>query len=350
MAQTQQAPHLPQAWAYFGWWLPQSWRDAPLDRLDRLLFFELKVNAAGVVAERNGWPDDWVGLRAAVKKAGVPLDLTLTLFDARAFEALFSSADATARLLDEAAALASHDEVAGLQIDFEIYSHVRPATVVSYQRFVRALASRLRAAAPARKISVFFPMGGETILYDRTTLAQVDHVVLQGYDAHWTGSKAAGPVAPLAGGDAVTWKKAVAQGVARGVPPDQLIIGFPLYGVEWPVATRKVRSATTGAGVHTSFAPIVAAATTAPVIEVNVQEQVRQYGAVHDAASGSAYYQFKKPGGQFVEGWFEDWWTLDLKHDYLMQERLGGIAFFVLGYDNGQLIEHFLQRRVAGFR
>ena len=81
-----------------------------------------------------------------------------------------------------------------------------------------------------------------------------------------------------------------------------------------------------------------------------MQERVRQYGAVHDAASGSAYYQFRKPGGQFVEGWFEDWWTLDLKHYYLMQERLGGIAFFVLGYDNGQLIEHFLQRRVAGFR
>lgn len=43
------AEQRPQAWAYIGWWLPESWRSAPLRELDRLLFFVLKISATGAV-------------------------------------------------------------------------------------------------------------------------------------------------------------------------------------------------------------------------------------------------------------------------------------------------------------
>ncbi len=78
----------PKAWAYLGWWLPDSWRKAPLSELDRLLFFDLKVNANGKIIERNGWPEKWVDLRIAVKQNKTPLDLTLTLFDSSSFDQL----------------------------------------------------------------------------------------------------------------------------------------------------------------------------------------------------------------------------------------------------------------------
>jgi spore germination protein len=122
-----------------------------------------------------------------------------------------------------------------------------------------------------------------------------------------------------------------------------LLLSFPLYGYEWQVKGRKLRSATIGQGIHTSFAPIPAGLL--PDFQFNVQDQVRQYGATHDPVSGSSYYQFKRKNGQFVEGWFEDWWTLGRKSDYLADEQLGGIAFFMLGYDNGQLVDYFLRRR-----
>lgn len=333
----------PKAWGYLGWWLPQSWRSVPLGQLDRLLFFELKIAPNGAIAERHGWPEQWGDLQLAVQQNNTPLDLTLTLFEQATFNTLFASTEATQRLLMEASSLAGQSGVAGLQLDFEIYSLAQPQAIERYREFVRKLSARLRQQVPPRNLSVFFPIGGESVLYDAATLAQVDHVVLQGYDAHWHDSKTAGPVAPLSGNEAVTWEKALAIGLALGVPKERLLLSFPLYGYEWQVKTRKLRSATLGKGSITSFAPIPV--NSPPDLPFNVQDRVRQYGASYDPLSGSSYYQFRGKGGQFVEGWFEDWWTLGRKIDFLADRQLGGIAFFLLGYDGNQLVDHFLQRR-----
>ncbi len=333
----------PKAWGYLGWWMPQSWRTVPMGQFDRLMFFQLNVAPNGEIKERHGWPEKWVDLRLAVQQNNTPLDLTLTLFEPAAFNSLFSSLDATQRLLDEASALAEQPGIAGLQLDFEIYTLAQPDAIERYRSFVLQLSKRLRQQTPPRHLSVFFPVGGDSKLYDAATLKQVDHVVLQGYDAHWPGSKTAGPVAPLSGSDAVTWEKAVAQGLSLGVPKDRLILSFPLFGYEWPVKNDKLRSPTQGAGLPTSFAPI--SGDLPGELRFNVQDQVKHYGATHDPASGSSYYQYKKADGQFVEGWFEDWWSLSRKTDYLMEQRLGGMAFFLLGYDDGQLVNYFFQRR-----
>lgn len=332
-----------KVWAYNVWWLPDGWRNAPLKDIDRLLFFELKVNANGEITERNGWPEKWVDLRLAAKQKNTPLDLTLTLFDPAAFTSLFNSTVATQRLLDEAVALARQDDVAGLQLDFEIYTAVAPETLNRYRGFVRELSNRLRRQSPSRNLSVFFTIGGESALYDAATLKLVNHVVLQGYDAHWKGSKNAGPLSPLNGNEVATWTKAVAQGVALGIPKNRMLISFPFYGYEWQVKGQTPRSETIGSGVITSYAPLPAAVV--PDIQFNVLERVRRYGATHDPVSGSSYYQFKRKSGEFVEGWFEDVQGLKRKTDYLESEKLGGIAFFPLGYDDGKLIDSFLLRK-----
>lgn len=332
-----------KAWGYLGWWLPQSWRTIPLGQLDRLLFFELKVAGNGEISERNGWPEQWRDLQLAVQQNNTPLDLTLTLFEPRLFNQLFSSPEATQRLLSNASALAAQAGVAGLQLDFEIYSGAQATAIEHYRHFVRALAAQLRQQTPPRNLSVFFPMGASTQLYDATTLREFNQVVLQGYDSHWRSSQRAGPVAPLSGADAVTWTKAVTQGLLLGVPKERLLLGFPLYGYEWPVKGRKLRGATLAEGVPTSFAPVPAGMPRD--IQINVQDQVRRHGASHDPVSGSSYYQFQKENGQWIEGWFEDWWSLGRKTDYLTEQQLGGIAFFLLGYDGGQLVDYFLRRR-----
>jgi spore germination protein len=334
-----------KAWAYSVWWLPDAWRNAPLGNIDRLLFFELKVNSNGEISERNGWPEKWADLRLEVKKKNTPLDLTLTLFDIATFNNVFNSPEATRRLLEESVLLARQDGVAGLQLDFEIYTAIAPDTLTRYRGFIRELSNRLRRQSPARNLSIFFPIGGESALYDAATLRLVNHVVLQGYDAHWKGSKTAGPLSPLNGNEVATWKKAVAQGVALGVPKARMLLSFPLYGYEWEVRGPAPRSETIGSGVTTSFAPLPEGVV--PDIQFNILERTKKYGSSHDPVSGSSYYQFKRKNGEFVEGWFEDAKTLKRKSDYLDDEKLGGIAFFPLGYDNGQLIDSFLRRRGA---
>lgn len=333
----------PKAWGYIAWWVPDSWRSLPLGEFDRLLFFDMPINAKGEISERNGWPERWSDLRGATQLSGTPLELTLSCFDAEIFNSLFATPQATQQLLDQAVELAGDAGVGGLHLDIEIYSQARPESIERYRSFTRDLSNRLRQLAPARTLSVFFPMGAEAPLYDAATLAQVDHVVLQGYDSHWLESKTAGPVAPLRGQEAVTWEKSVAQGLHLGVPRERLLLSFPLYGYEWPVKTGKLRAPTSGKGVKTFFAAVPEG--DGPEVHVNVQERVRQFGATHDPVSGSSHYQFKRKDGKFVEGWFEDWWSLARKVDYLVSERLGGLAFFPLGYDRGELVEYFLRQR-----
>lgn len=333
----------PQALAYIGWWLPDSWRSAPLGELDRVLFFELNVDPSGAIKERHGWPQEWAELQEALQKHKTPLDLTITLLEPATFNSVFSSGDAVQKLLDDVIDLGSGTGVAGIQLDVEIYELMAPDRMVRYRGFVADLSKRLRALSPARNLSVFFPMGGSSQLYDAATLAHVDRLVLQGYDAHWTGSKNAGPIAPLRGSDAVTWEKGVAQVVSLGVAKKNIVLGFPLYGYEWPVTGAKHRGVTTGKGAATTFAALPQSLLAE--FPVNIQSRVRQYGAFYDAPSESSYYRYQQVNGQWIEGWFEDWGSLDRKSSYLVKEQLGGIAFFLLGYDGGQLVEHYLRQR-----
>lgn len=333
----------PTAWAYIGWWFPESWRSAPLPELDRLLFFELKINATGHIAERHGWPDKWIDLQTAVKHHNIPLDLTLTLFDVSVFEKLFTSFDAIERLLIECLELVSQDAVAGLQLDIEIYSEIRPDAVIGYRSFVINLAKKLRLFSKQKFLSIFFPIGGDSKIYDQHTLEYVDQLVLQGYDAHWKDGKNAGPIAPLTGADVVTWHNAVAQGLSLGVPKERMLLGFPLYGYEWPVQDQSSRSVTVGTGIATTFAPMPPDMLSD--FPVSIQDRVKWHGSKMDTVSGSSFYQFKNRDGQFIEGWFEDQETLGLKVEYLKSESIGGIAFFMLGYDNGKLVEYYLKRR-----
>lgn len=345
MCQVTAMADAPKAWGYLGWWLPDSWRGTTLEEFDRLLFFELKIEPSGSIVERHGWPEQWTDLQQALQQHKVPLSLALTLLDPSAFNTLFSSDAATQHLLDEAVLLASNAAVAGLQLDVEIYDAVSSERLLRYQGFVRELSKRLHQQTPPRNLSVFFPMGGVSQLYDAGTLEQVDQLVLQGYDSHWPGSKTAGPVAPLSGKEAVTWEKAVAQALALGVPKQNMLLSFPLFGYEWPVKGNKPRSATSGKGATTTF--VALPEDLLDDFPINVQQQVRQYGMAHDPVSGSSYYQYKRKNGTLVEGWFEDWWALGRKNDFLVAEQLGGIAFFLIGYDDGRLVNYFFQRRAS---
>lgn len=364
-----------KTWGYLVWWLPDAWRSIELAQLDRLIFFELKANANGQIDERQGWPEQWQPLKQALAKSGTRLELALSILDGKTFKPLFTSREARRTLHAQAMELAAQDGVAGLHLDFEVYETVDEATLAGLRSFVVQLARALNQLKPARNLSVFYPMGADSQLYDRATLAVFSHIVVQGYDAHWLEGPTAGPVAPLRGPQAVTWEKALAQLLEQGVAREKLLFGFPLYGYEWPVKAAKpalshasgtigqINSAqpnpaqpnpaqpnpahpgtpTSGKGSTLTFASQPAGRL--PDISTSVRQRVQQYGAMHDPLSASSYYRFTRPDGQSVEGWLEDWWSLARKSEFLSAEKLGGIAFFPLGYDQDELLDYFLRQQ-----
>ncbi len=333
-----------KAWAYFAWWLPQSWRSAPLAQIDRLLFFELKVSPQGLVTERNGWPEKWGALRESLNKSATPLDLVLTVLNEHDFQSVFSSQAATRQLLEQAAVLVSDPSVAGLHLDFEVFSAAPITVQARFRQFVVELSRILRTHKPAKSLSVFLPIGGEIQIYDQRAIAAVDHVVAQGYDAHWSSGPNAGPVAPLDGEGSVTWRKAVAQALALGVKRDKLILSYPLYGYEWPTQDKDPRGLTRGVGTTTTLAPVDPRYL--PAIQTNVQDRIKFFGATNDALSGSSYYQFQK-NGRWTTGWYEGQWALGKKMSYLDEQKLGGMAFFLMGYDEGKVMDSYLRLRGA---
>jgi spore germination protein len=331
------------AWAYVGWWMPQGWQNVALGQFERILFFDMKIDHDGSIQERHGWPEQWSDLRHAANASNTPVDVCVTLLDSNAFQQLFNSPNSVRRLTDQLVELAQQDEMSGIHLDFEVYQALDGSTLQIFRDFVQDLAIQIRIKAPKKQLSAFIPIGGHTSLYDTKTVAALDRVVLQGYDAHWKEGRNAGPVAPLDGPDQLTWKKAVSIGKGMGIPLDRLLLSFPLYGYEWRVKDSGLRSTVIGVGVSTSFARLPKPL--GPAFPVSVEEQVLRYGASYDVDSASAYYQYRNARGHFIQGWFDDWWTLMRKTDYLVQEQLGGIAFFMLGYDEGQLVNQFFYRR-----
>ena len=330
----------PQSWAYSSWWLPLTEQGVRDSGFDRLVFFEIEIGSDGRIANANGWPERQGRIRRISSALELPLDLTLTIKDHPKFEAVFSDPDASERLFKECVSLLDDPEVQGIHLDFEFYDgEASPAAAASLQRFLERLSAVLKDADTPRKLSIFVPMGGPA-LYDRAGLALADWVVIQAYDAHWLASPNAGPVAPISGPEAVTWENVLREAMALGVPRDRILLSYPLYGYEWPVSSQDPRSPTTGPGVMTTLEPMDNQTPGTP----NVAERLTRYSCTHEALSGSSNYIFPTPNGWAV-GWFEGMNALGKKIEFLNRNKLGGIAFFVAGYDKYHLTSAYHHSR-----
>lgn len=330
-----------QSWGYVAWWLLPGAEDIRASRFDRLLFFEIEIAADGSVRDPHGWPDP-PGLHAVARELGTPVDVTLTLRGRADFDALFASPASVERLMAVCRTLLADPRVAGLQLDIEHYEPSSPAALAGLRGFVPALAEAMHAHKPRKVLSVFVPINADP-LYDAASLEQVDWVVMQSYDAHWIDSPNAGPVAPLAGRDALTWESVLALADGLGVPRARTLMAFPLYGYEWPVETGEPRGRTTGPASITTLAPVGAGSL--PRIANSVQERVALHGCRRDLPTASMHYLLRHPERGWLAGWYENEWSLRLKRNFLVEHRLGGVAFFLVGYDGQRLTRIFDKRR-----
>lgn len=329
-----------KAWGYVVSWLPNGWQGLPLQDLERVVIFDLKVNGKGEIPDHAGWKERWAQLRSALTASATPYEISLACTNQADFLALFSDAKARDILLKQTLELAAQPGVAGIHLDFEIYEAVPPAIMLGYQSYTRVLAKRLHGMAVPRELSIFFPIGTKSAMYDADTLAVIDKVVLQGYDMHWLNSEFAGSVSPLSGPE--TWGDAIEIALQAGAQRGRLLMGFPLYGYEWPVISHDLKAKTVGGGRPVYYAQRHAAQLGQE--EISIKDRVQHFGVVYDAESGSAYYQFQR-GGQHYEGWFEDGLSLSKKSRFLEERGLRGMAFFALGYDKGELVKRYLREQ-----
>jgi hypothetical protein len=324
---------LHQAWGYQPWWMHANWQALDLGLWDRAIYFELRVEADGSIANAGALPVTWRKLGRATARCGSALDLAFTLFDERKFERLFSSAAARDTLLREIVSLVKAGDAMGVHLDFEVYGRVGEEALQGFREFVGRLRRDLDQESPGRILSVFGVVGAARDLYDRATLSNIDFVVIQGYDAHWDTGLRAGSIAPLTGNHSLSWERSLRHYLRLGAERSRLLFSIPFFGYEWPVTSAAPGSPTTGDGQEMTYARLPRA--WVPRIPISAEEQSKRYGTLRDPETGSPYYAYQDASGHWRQGWFEDQASLAEKLAFIRREGLAGVAAFPLGYDAG---------------
>ncbi|HEX8989401.1 MAG TPA: glycosyl hydrolase family 18 protein [Rhodocyclaceae bacterium] len=315
---------------YHAYWMGDVWRQYDLRKFHRILFFNLVPDNDGHLADTHGWPQRWTDLHQQAAAAGTPVVPVVTVMGGDLFHAIFGTPSARSRLLQECVDLARAGD--GLHLDLELFEPVPPGDADSFDAFLTALRAALDEP-PRKPLSAFVPAGD---LYSAAQLANFDEIVAQAYDVHWIDSAQAGPVSLLEGDSPAALAPAAAKLVAAGVPRERIFFSSPLYGYEWPVVSDQPGAATRGKARIVTYAPV--SADQLPDLRVNALSRVVQFGLRREPQSGAPWYALSEADGWW-QGWFDDAGSLGRRLEFVRNGKFGGVAFFVLGYDGGALVE-----------
>lgn len=207
-------------------------------------------------------------------------------------------------------ALAKTSGLTGINIDFE---GIYPADRDAYSSFVSDLAAQLHAIHSTLMLSVPAKTADDanddwSWPYDYAALGQnVDYLQVMTYDQHVPGS-APGPVA---GSD---WMQASLQYAAAQIPSSKILLGLPAYGYDWNVTTNA------GNQVAWKDMPALLASTGA--------------APKWDAATNSAFIDYKAADGSPHEVWYETPQSIQVKARYAATFKLAGVSVWALGLED----------------
>lgn len=320
---------------YHAWWMQDQWQRYDFGMLDKLMFFSLPVNGDGSFQRTNGWPDQWQALIREAKRTRTPIVPTILTLDPAVFRALFSNDASRRTLVRNAVQAVVAAQADGLHIDLETFEPVSDAVKQNFTRFVRELRAALDQERPGAQISVFLPAFNHANAYDEAALGRLaDLLLVQGYDMHWLTGPNAGPVAPIRGWNGANWETVIQRYLDLGVPRRKIIMTVPYFGYEWPTESDRPGAKTRGTGQAITYAPVPQQYL--PDIRVSAKARSARFGVRRDPVSDSPYYTYRAADGWY-QGWYEDAQSLRAKYAYAQRKRIGGIAVFLLGYDNGEL-------------
>jgi hypothetical protein len=194
--------------------------------------------------------------------------------------------------------------------------------------------------------------------------ADADRIFLMGYD-YRTGRSAPGATSPLdrSDGGTVSLRRSLDLYAALGVPPERLLLGLPLYGVEWPVAGPVIGAPSTGRG-QAWFPRSHVDLLTDPSIQPlrDEVEQVEVYllgsdGSVGEPSAAPSASAGASPGaGTSASAGADRTWravyvdspdTLAPKLGLANERGFAGAGFWAIGYERGlpgytRLMERFV--------
>ena len=183
--------------------------------------------------------------------------------------------------------------------------------VASFSRSLKSMDPRWAIMLDTYPSSAFDPEG----FFDVKALAKyVDELFVMAYDMQ--DPDVASPTAPLANAS-LNDAMALAE-YASVVPASHLVLGIPLYGIDFPTASRFDGAETTGTPVAVTYQQIVAAGHT----------------PLWDPVTETAYSVFRRKN-KWHQTWFDDPVSIALKAALAVKFGCAGIGVWDLGMSGG---------------
>ena len=229
-------------------------------------------------------------------------------------------------------ALVSDNDFDGIDIDYERFAHVDTYstwedTRVNWVAFLTDLAAGLHADGKLLTVAVppiydteFNPESGYWV-YDYAAMGDiVDRIRIMAYDYSWAEP---GPIAPIG------WIRSAVRAAKDAVADDtKLVLGIPLYGRNWVIATAGICPADAPGRVDPNLGEVAAL--------------LAQYGVipVHDDGTGEATFTYQRQSTDGVntctqtrEVHYVDEVGVRARIDLAREERIGGVVLWALGFD-----------------
>jgi spore germination protein YaaH len=267
---------------------------------------------------------------------GVRVELVFTSFGEarnRAFFADEARQDATITAL---VALTSDLGLDGINVDIE---GLDPLSVGEYGSFVGRLVAAVVAADPGDRVTVATQANVlGAAMAGAAVAAGADRAFLMGYDYRVAGSSP-GATAPLDRRDGdrdLAWS--IELYAAAGVPPEQTLLGLPLYGMTWPVAGPVVGAPETGRGeawIPRRHLDLLADPAAGPLRDE--QEQVEVYLIGSDGSVGPPSPGAPGPAADrtWTAVYVDSPETLAPKMALADANGFAGAGFWAIGYERG---------------
>ena len=294
--------------------------------LTDLALFSVGASDSGALTSTTFWRSSQA--RMLIDEAhrhGIKVELAITNFDPASLHTLLSSSAAVntlvAALVKEALVTQPGD---GLSIDFE---GLRSADRSALVEFIRKLRAAMKAMRSDSQLSLATPAVDWSGAYDYAGLAeQSDTLFIMGYGYHWSGSSSPGPGAPLSCGPPwgnICLSKTVADYVKALGPGlrHKIVLGLPLYGYDYPADSDKIGAKALGSGNAILYSA------------ARAQVMSRRYEPI----SQTPWYVYTDAKGTLHQAWYEDEESIGKKLDFIVEQKIGGVGFWALGYEDASL-------------
>ncbi|MEM6684460.1 MAG: glycosyl hydrolase family 18 protein [Bacteroidota bacterium] len=305
----------------FGWhphWAGERYKSYNFKLLTTLAYFSYEVNPkTGGYKTIHNWATTNIVDSAHAK--GTKVHLTATNFGEANNREFLNNTTARQNFINEIITQIERRGADGINLDFE---NIPAVSKEQFTSFVIQLSERLQIEG--LEFSMAIPSVDTEYVYDFKTLINfVDYFVMMGYNYHKQ-SPVAGPNSPLK--SSAKWGKpsiehSVNTYFSRGIPPIQLIVAYPYYGIEYSTESIQIPSETKKIIKEWSYSDIRQEFKKAPII---------------DLESASAYYVVPSPSNDDVtQLWFDNEESFAMKCDWINQKKLRGVGIWALGYDHG---------------